>query len=394
MKTEGKKKLKTVITVAAVLILASLIAGIKLYTDSLNKKEKQYTVITLREKDPVVLKGNSEPMNMQTIMTDPSKGIAGEPNIQSGSKVVKGDVLFSYRSQAMEDQVTDMQSAYNRASDAYDSAETDLYNAREKRDENESSLETARANLDEAQSSGDPAGIEKYSGEVSKYESKSEQYDNEVSQFEKNLKNLENEKDDALTRLERAKSNADSNEKAEIDGILIVHEENRKTAAAPYMEIVSEKTVLTSLITEYDYEKAKEGNEVEIRVIPDNETLKGKISYVSILPEKSAQGLPQTSGVNYQVRVTPEKDIKYGYSVEISLPSDEIVIPAKSIITDDKTKKEYVYQVINGKAYKKEITTEADGDIRLLKSGLKKGDIIVSDPDSELKDGMEVKVTK
>lgn len=405
------------------------------------KDAKTYSAVSLRVKEPLVLKGNSESAQRQAVLSDPTKGEVNEVFVTDRQAVQAGDVLFDYLSEPLENQAAEAQKQYNRAVDNYDASEAELADAWDREAENERSLETARANLEAAedelnnvdmgQTTGDTeettagihqyiadisqfiaglaqstagtdqytaaleqaaADVQQYTAEVKQYESQQQVLANEVRQLEKAVRQAANVRDDAYDRLTQSESASVNQATAQIDGIVLVYPENKQAQGLPFMEIISQDTLIKATVTEYDLNKLTEGEDVEILVVPTRETVRGKIAAISILPEKAAMtsGLI-SSGINYAFTVKPEKAIIYGYSVEISIATEEIVIPREAVLTEGETT--FVYQLTDGKAYKKAVKVRDTGTYLTLVEGLAIGDTIIENPDGELKDGKDVQVS-
>ena len=91
-------------------------------------------------------------------------------------------------------------------------------------------------------------------------------------------------------------------------------------------------------------------------------------------------------------RYTPKLGayIQYGFSVQIRLFTEKLVIPESAIV--DKGEEKFVYVYENKKVNKKSIVTIEEGGLFIVSDGLEQGDKIIENPNEELEDGHEVMV--
>lgn len=388
---------KNILIGIAVVAAAFILIGLLRMNAKSSEAKKEYTFLTLREKDPILLKGNSTPKKIQSITVDASKGKVNEVLVKDGQEVKEGDKLFTYKSDVLDSQRSEAQSQYNRADEAYNNSVSDLEDAKSRQDENIRGYNTAKANLEEAENSGNVMDIQTYTADVQKFESKKEASQTEVKQLERAVSQAESNKEDAYTRLENAKKSAINDEKADFDGIVVLHEENEKgSMGSPFIEVITKDTLVTSSVTEYDYNKLNVGKTVKLNVVPLKKTMEGEITDLALLPENSASGAQSqmvgSAGVNYKFKVKTGEPIPYGYSVEIAVGTGEILVPASAVIQENN--KTYLWTVQGETAHKKEVTLRDSGTYLTLQAGLKLGDVIIDNPDSGLTEGKAVKVTK
>lgn len=388
---------KNILIGVAVVAAALILFGLLRMNAKSNEVKKEYTFLTLREKDPILLKGNSTAKKTQSIAVDASKGKVSEVLVKNGQDVKAGDKLFTYKSDVLDTQKSEAQSQYNRADEAYNNSVSDLEDAKSRQDENIRGYYTAKANLDDAENSGNVMDIQTYTADVQKFEGKKEASLSEVKQLERAVSQAESNKEDAYTRLENAKKSAVNDEKADFDGIVIIHEENEKgSMGSPFMEVITKDTIISSSVTEYDYNKLSVGKKVKLNIVPLKKQMEGEITELSLLPENSGTGgqsqMMGSAGVNYKFKVTTPEPVPYGYSAEIAIGTGEIVIPASAVINENS--KTYLWTVQGETAHKKEVTLRDSGTYLTLQAGLKLGDVIIDNPDSGLTEGKAVKVTK
>lgn len=189
---------------------------------------------------------------------------------------------------------------------------------------------------------------------------------------------------------------------ATIDGIILekLVDENSIGAAGTAAFLIGDTSglELNANILSDDIYKVKIGNEVEIsgNAIGDA-ILKGKV--VKIAPE--AKNITSSLGVNQKrVEVTIEIDddtslLKPGYDINVKIITeakiDTLIIPDSAVF--DYQGNSCVFVVDNGKAVIRQIKKgiESDKTSQVI-DGLKEGEIVISKPDNNIKEGMKIKV--
>jgi len=189
---------------------------------------------------------------------------------------------------------------------------------------------------------------------------------------------------------------------APIDGIILEKLVDENSIGAPGIAafvISNTKSLeLNTNILADDIYKVKIGDEVDVsgKAI-ENSTLKGKV--VKIAPE--AKNITSSLGVNQKrVEVTIEINddanlLKPGYDLDIKIitemKNDTLIIPDSAVF--DYQGSSCVFVVDNGKVAIRQIEKgiESEKTIEILE-GLKEGDIILTKPDNDTKEGMKVKL--
>ena len=382
--------------------------------------EHKYTLYTLRQREPLVLKGTSQVVESVAVSMDPSKGEVQQILVKTGDTVREGEVLFSYSSTQLEDRVEDAARLVERSAESLASAEEDLSEAEANQKADKASLSSARSsldasrealrkaekNLEEAQAEMDLDAIEKqtermrnetddvqeFSQDVARYEAKVDSWPAQIDQMKKIINQAENALEDARIQLDRAESSPESTETADISGIVRVTERNRRDPQGALIEIVSEETLIKATVTEYDHFRLHPGDAVKVRVVSTQEELPGAILTVEPLPQ-SSQGVPgqvmTVSSVNYSFEVKPQGSVHPGYSVEIHVPLNEVVIPGSAVVTEGEKTSVWLYS--EGSVKKMPVALVRSGAYMILEEGLKEGDVIIQDPDQALLEGGEVR---
>lgn len=155
-------------------------------------------------------------------------------------------------------------------------------------------------------------------------------------------------------------------------------------------------------LTEYDLANIKTGQNVKIKskVYPDQEWT-GTISYISNYPNQSSDstggsGSSSSGAAAYDYKIDLTGDISnlqqgFTVSVEVVNENKNKLVPVDAVITEGDKNYVWVYDKDSQKASKVEVTLgSADAKQQEILSGLEVGQIVISNPDSSLKDGEKV----
>ncbi|EHI69709.1 efflux RND transporter periplasmic adaptor subunit [Streptococcus ictaluri] len=159
-------------------------------------------------------------------------------------------------------------------------------------------------------------------------------------------------------------------------------------------------------LTEYDLANIKVGQPVKIKskVYTDQEWT-GKISYISNYPsdpngggaaQASTAGASDGTGATYDYKIditSPLNDLKQGFtvSVEVINEAKHVLIPVSAVVKKGKKHFVWLYDDATAKVKKVEVTLgNADAQRQEINTGLKVGDIVISNPDKRIKDGKKL----
>ncbi|MDO5376273.1 MAG: HlyD family efflux transporter periplasmic adaptor subunit [Staphylococcus rostri] len=196
------------------------------------------------------------------------------------------------------------------------------------------------------------------------------------------------------------------------------------------LQLISDEPEIQTTVSEYDLDKIKVGDKVNIQVNSTGKKGTGKIVKISQLPtsykedgsaaQASSAGVSAQAGggegeegstsltTNNPVQNSPsggnanetskyevmigdlDFKVRNGYSVEADIPQETLKLPKEVLTKDD-----HVYVVDEqGKAHKVKVEyDEADGTL-IVKKGVKKGDKLIKNPDSKVQDGKKVEVSE
>lgn len=195
---------------------------------------------------------------------------------------------------------------------------------------------------------------------------------------------------DESASLESEQGKVTSSVKASIDGVAMVNEAGKKSLEQPIIQVLSKTKQIKGIVTEYDLNKLKTGQEVSVTSIGSNQTAKGKINSINQLP-KSTSG-NDSEIPTYEFIVDGDFPWAYGSSTQVSLPQTQLVLPDKSIVKRDNETFVYVYK--NGRATKTTVKVSEVNGTKNVESGVSKGTKIIGNPDDNLKDNAEVQVVE
>jgi membrane fusion protein, multidrug efflux system len=155
------------------------------------------------------------------------------------------------------------------------------------------------------------------------------------------------------------------------------------------------KLFIEANIPQKESEKIAKGQNVEIKTLSGNQTIKGKVSRVSSIAKEIDGDRGKINVVGVDIVFDNDKQLmKLGYDVNITINTSEskdaMSIPKTSIVTEDN--KQFIY-VLDSKniVHKKEVTTGIEDESNIqIKSGLNKTDRVITLISSEVKDGAHI----
>ncbi|MDU0477606.1 efflux RND transporter periplasmic adaptor subunit, partial [Staphylococcus chromogenes] len=194
----------------------------------------------------------------------------------------------------------------------------------------------------------------------------------------------------------------------------------------PILKLIADEPQIKTTVSEFDLNKISVGDDVNVTVTSTGKKGKGKIKSISELPtsydqaqqaggqgamsgadpsgvsgegqamtasnptETNPTGGDDSASSKYTVMIGDlDFDVRNGFSVEAEIPLDTIKLPSSVLTKDD-----HVYVVDkDGTVDKRQIKYDDNNGDLILKKGLKKGDKLIKNPDSDLKDGKKVEVS-
>ncbi|MCO4358679.1 HlyD family efflux transporter periplasmic adaptor subunit [Staphylococcus agnetis] len=190
----------------------------------------------------------------------------------------------------------------------------------------------------------------------------------------------------------------------------------------PILKLIADEPQIKTTVTEFDLNKISVGDAVNVTVTSTGKKGKGKIKNISELPtsydqdqhaggqtamsgtesgegqamtasnptEHNPNGADDNASSKYTVMIGDlDFDVRNGFSVEAEIPLDTIKLPLSVLTKDD-----HVFVVDkDGTVHKRQIKYDENNGELILKKGLKKGDKLIKNPDSDLRDGKKVEVS-
>ncbi|KEK24257.1 efflux RND transporter periplasmic adaptor subunit [Bacillus gaemokensis] len=313
--------------------------------------------------------GEVIPNGIETIAFDPSKGTY-ELAVKKGDEVKKGQLLFKYNDPTIKLGVTEAEMQKKLAE-----KEVTLYKKQ---------LDAAKQKLQKDKNAGAPGEMLKASEtEIQTLESQLE------------MKKFEVEKADQMIKTNKEKLTTLS-VTSPADGVIedITKNADEKTGMSGITIRNAGPLKVKGQLSEYELAHVKVGQEVTVT----SKTVTGKkwvgtVTEIGTTPLKSMDENKTVSNYQFTVTLNNSEELQNGFHVYVTSKSGEAtgtIIPKSSIVK--KGDKNVVFIINDGKAKEQAVTVEFETDSEAKVSGVKKGEQIISKPEKDLKDGMEVNV--
>nr|WP_281682566.1 biotin/lipoyl-binding protein [Finegoldia magna] len=375
---KNNKKFAIILAIIALACVGGLV--FKLVKAS-QKNETKYSLYTVSAGSDLVFSAISKTGDVQQVYNNQAYGEVEKVHVKTGQSVKKGDSLITFVNKEVEKQIDQMQLQLEQAKSQANYALEDRNSA-----------------------------YKSYNKLVEKYnETFSPELQMQIDQMEPTLNQSNRAYKQALDQVELQKKQLndlkESSRKtinATISGVCKVNEKNidNPMSQGALVEVTSDENIIEGNISEYDYNKLKENDEVEVIPINGDEKTKGTVVEISNTPESQAgsfeanqmQNMTEQSGSNssnFVFKIKTQKPIHIGFNVQVRKKSDKIEL-AKDMVKEEDSKY-YVFEYKDSKAVKKEVQLEKNTNSYTVISGLKSGDKIISKV-KDLKDNQEIKV--
>lgn len=382
-----KKKKIGIIVFFAVLTLLVIVAIIQ-NISSKREEDSIYETAIVEKQEPILTDGKVMPAKTREYTYDPQKGEITSISVKDGQSVEAGQELFRYKNESIENQLEDAKANKNRLSKTLEENTKKLNQLKKTQGGTQDS--TTQFNTNSLSTSSEVASTDQGT----------------IETLEATISDLKDQINDAENQISRLQKQATTIIKADVDGTVLLDESLKESATAPFLKIITDDTLIQSSISEYDYYALSKDLEVEVYVNAEDREVKGVVTDIAETAQTSqastnlantenASLIGGSSGVvdmsNFEFFVKPQEEIHYDFTIQIQIPLKNIVIP-ESAIQKEKDQ-EYVFVVKNGKAQKQIIQREKRGLQNVVVKGLQLKDVIVMNPDKQLKDGMEISTT-
>lgn len=364
------------------IIALACVGGLVFKLVKANKKnETKYSLYTVSAGSDLVFSAISKTGDVQQVYNNQAYGEVEKVHVKTGQSVKKGDLLITFVNKEVEKQIDQMEMQIEQAKSQANYALEDRNNA-----------------------------YKSYNKLVEKYnETFSPELEMQIDQMEPTLNQSNRAYKQALDQVELQKKQLNDLKessrktiKATIAGTCKVNDKNidNPMSQGTLIEVTSDENIIEGNISEYDYNKLKENDEVEVIPINGDEKTKGTVVEISNTPESQAgsfeanqmQNMTEQSGSNssnFVFKIKTQKPIHIGFNVQVRQKSDKIEL-AKDMVKEEDSKY-YVFEYKDSKAVKKEVQLEKNTNSYTVISGLKSGDKIISKV-KDLKDNQEIKV--
>ena len=315
-------------------------------------KENIVEYFTIEDTSGLKFKGSSIISDEQRIMLDPSKGEVNEVFVEDGKIVEKDTVLFNYYNESIQEQVYELDRQINSLS-------SKIEKEKERESKAEALKKEAESNVNNNQNPANLASVDQL---------------NSGSAIEELKSNL----NDTISKRDSLKEKVVKSVIAEISGKVYI---NKEDPTSEYMRVISEDSLIAAQASEFDIDELKLDSKVDIKIVSNNSKVTGKITKIYDIPTMS---LDQKSSL-YTFYVKPDKGIKIGFSVELTVNPGEIVVPKSSVI--EESGKLYVMLAEGENNKKIEITATLKDDNYIVQNDtLKLGDKIMLNPSEDSKE--------
>ncbi|MFD3221832.1 efflux RND transporter periplasmic adaptor subunit [Staphylococcus saprophyticus] len=371
------KRKNILIIISFVLILVILASFIKIsnISKSNTSDNNGYDTYTVEQESPLDLGGKASPQSVKAYNNNSQIGKYISTQVDDGQSVKQGDALINY-----DINNSKRQQLINKVDDAQSAVNEDYNNINQKPNNNDlqKKLIQDQSTLSEAQE--------------------------QLNQHDKQI-------NDSVY--------------AAFNGKVDIKNSDNGSDGQTILQLVSNEPQIKTTVSEFDLDKIKEGDKVDVKVTSNGKRGKGEIKKISELPksyedqlsesgaasagsgssdagegEEASQSSnpvePSPSGGNdsesskYTVTISDlDIPVRAGYSMDVKVPLNSIKLP-QSVLTKDNN----VFVINKDNKVEKRIIKidKVNGEI-FVKEGLEKGDKLIKNPKKTLNNGDKVEVS-
>lgn len=396
-KSKMSKKTKKIIAGATVGGLV-LIGGVLWYQqkqsmEAVSAKEP-YAAVNVTEgtiSSSALLSGTVKALSEEYVYYDQSKGNTASVTVNVGDKVTEGQQLVQYSTTVPQA--------------AYDTAVRNLNKVGRQ-------INYLRTYGVPMASGSDSASSESGSGGESAQDaaSSAQATQQQNAGFNQQLQDLNDAYADAQSEVNKAQQAL--NETVIVSGVngTVVEVNNdidpSSKTSQTLVHVTSEGQLqVKGSLTEYDLSSIKVNQPIKIKskVYPDKEWA-GKITYVSNYPKDGASGgseqgqsgsaAANSATYDYKANITsPIDELKQGFKVSVEVVNEEkhTLVPVSAVFKEGSKNFVWTYNDSSAKISKTEVKVgNADGKNQEIISGIKVGQIIISNPDKSFTNGQKL----
>lgn len=177
---------------------------------------------------------------------------------------------------------------------------------------------------------------------------------------------------------------------ASFDGKVNIKNDSDVGDGQPILQLISDNPQINATVTEFDINKIKEGDKVDVTVNSTGKKGEGSGAQASNPTVNNPSGGKEGDTSKYRV-VIGDLDIpvRSGFSMDAKIPLKTKKLP-DNVLTKDND----VFVVDeNHKVHKRDIKIERNNGQIIVKKGLKSGDKVIKNPKGNLNDGEKVEVS-
>lgn len=329
-----------------------------------------------------LLSGSVKALNEQYVYFDATKGVNATVTVAVGDQVTAGQQLVQYDK-------TTVQAAYDTAVRNLNKVGRQL-----------NYLKTY-GNLPQTTTSTDEETGETQTVTIQPTAQQNAEYNQQVQDLNDAYADAQAEVDKAQDAINQTIITSDvSGTVVEVNNDIDPSSKNSQTL----VHVATEGQLqIQGTLTEYDLANIHTGQAVKIKskVYPDQEWT-GTISYISNYPNQNSDSLSSATGAttstsssyDYKVDITSELgNLKQGFTVSVEVVNENKfkLVPLSAVVSKKDKHYVWVYDDSTGKVKKTEVTLgNADAEKQEVLTGLEVGQIVISNPDNDLKDGTKI----
>ena len=338
-----KNHRKTTIGTAIVLVLVIGMGIINKIKQNKAAQSSRYVVAKVAKTTPLTLTGTVAAQQQQ-VLSLPS-GKVQSIGVANGQKVSEGDPLVTTYSESANEELADAKQELAKAQRNVTAQQNNVSAAQKDAAAQDGTVSGSASNVAQAQASLADA-------------------QSDVTAAQNKVNTLSQKVTQTLT--------------APFDGTVTVDDTKQD---APVITIYSNDLKLKTKVSEYNYSKLKTGQAIHVRALATGKQADTTISYLATVPTTNSQ----SNDTSYEVDADlSSKDFMDGQTVKASVAQNQLRIPKSSV------KNGQVYVVKNGKAKAVAVSGKRVNEYFEVKSGVKAGQQIVTNPDSKLHNGTKV----
>jgi len=435
-------KQKRIIIGTCIAIIALGLIVIFIYARKSNSYTKvKYDVYEITQPNNLTFSGKVQSTDKQTVTYNQSLGDITSINVEDGATVNAGDILLTYSSGSNQntlDEKKRMQSQYStniaNLENNLSEEKTQLSNVNDRVTKLKNEIKNTNTWSD---SSDKTNKLSELQTELSEAQQVQQSTESSIQSIENSIISYHDMLSDVNASIDTLEKTAETVITANFEGVVNVNKDGLTNSSTPIVTVYGKEIVISITVTEYDIEKLAMNQTVSLSYTNQTEDVEGTISFISTAPESDSDTV-----TSYRVEISIADSIPLGYSVQVSVPQDEIRIPVESVITETNVEsiiedsesinaeaakvesetedsesetedsestdsesdiqtdssnittyeKHYVFKYEDGKAVKIEITIEKFSNYIIVTDGLSAGDIIIENPIGVV-DQMEVSIS-